>query len=300
MKRVFRSLSVLHAAALGACLAGAAASMPAAAQSSPTPPSAEAVERRLTSTGTLIESSSGARQIQSSGNAAAAEKRDRARSLHGEAAAALKAGDTLRSTKLLDEAARAMFEGVRLASPQQVTGSKEKADFDARLESTRALLDAQKRIADEKSAGPRAAELTQRIQALMDEAVQQANGGRVEEGRKTLDQAYLAAKAAIGGMRGGETVVRSLNFATKEDEYHYEIDRNDTHRMLVDVLLKEKRGTASVDAMVDESLKVAAKLRSEAEAQAGRKEHEAAVKTLEDSTRELVKAIRGAGVYIPG
>jgi hypothetical protein len=134
----------------------------------------------------------------------------------------------------------------------------------------------------------------------MAQAVEQSSAGRVEEGRRTLDEAYLTAKAAIGGMRGGETVVRSLNFATKEEEYHYEIDRNDTHRMLVDVLLKEKRGMASVDAMVDQSLEVAAGLRRQAEEQAARKEHETAVKTLEESTRELVKAIRGAGVYIPG
>jgi len=305
MKRHSSPASVLHAALLGACLACAGASAlaqqaPAAAPAAAPVPSREALDRRLQSTATLIETSSGAKQIDASGNAAAKAKRERARELHAEATTALKAGDLARSSKLLDDAARTMFEGVRAAAPEQVTGGKQKSDFDARLESTRALLDAQKRIAAEKSAGPRAAELTQRIESMIGEAVAQTQAGKVDEGRRTLDQAYLAAKAAIGGMRGGETVVRSLNFATKEEEYHYEIDRNDTHRMLVDVLLKEKRGTASVDAMVDQSLKTAAQLRRDAEGQAARKDHEGAVKTLEESTRELVKAIRGAGVYIPG
>jgi hypothetical protein len=94
--------------------------------------------------------------------------------------------------------------------------------------------------------------------------------------------------------------VRSLNFATKEEEYHYEVDRNDTHRMLVQMLLKDKRGGAAVDSMVEQSVTAAAQLRTQADEQASRRDHETAVKTLEQSTRELVKAIRGAGVYIPG
>ena len=39
-------------------------------------------------------------------------------------------------------------------------------------------------------------------------------------------------------MRSGDTLVRSLNFASKEEEYRYEIDRNDTHQMLIKVLVE--------------------------------------------------------------
>ena len=92
--------------------------------------------------------------------------------------------------------------------------------------------------------------------------------------------------------------MRSLNFATPEEEYHYEIDRNDTHRMLVQMLLKDKRGGA--DAMVDQAVSASGRLRTQAEAEAARNDHKTAIKTLEESTRELVKAIRAAGVYIPG
>jgi hypothetical protein len=284
-----------RAAAVALCLCAAAA----AAQNRP-PPDREQLERKLISTSTLIESSSGARQIESGGSSVASAQREHARDLHRQAAEAVRAGQLEAGAKLLDEASRAMFEAVRLASPEQISGPKQRADFDARMDSTRALLEAQKRIAIEKSAGPRAGELSQRIELLMAEATELVRAGRVADARRTLDQAYLAVKAAIGGMRGGETVVRSLNFASKEEEYRYEIDRNDTHRMLVQVLLKDKRDAAGVDAMVDQSLAAAARLRTQAEQQASRREHDAAVKTLEDSTRELVKAIRSAGVYIPG
>jgi hypothetical protein len=284
----------LRAMALALCLFAAAAT----AQNRP-PPDREQLERKLASTSTLIESSSGAKQIDSSGIAGAQSQRSRARDLHRQAGEALRAGQLEAAAKLLDDASRAMFDGVRLASPEQVVNGKQRADFDARMESTRALLDAQKRIAAEKSAGPAAGELSRRVESMMAEAAEMARGGRLADARRTLDQAYLAVKAAIGTLRGGDTVVRSLNFGSKAEEYAYEIDRNDTHRMLVQLLLKDKRGSG-IDAMVDQSVAAASKLRAQAEEEASRRDHDTAVKTLEQSTRELVKAIRGAGVYIPG
>jgi hypothetical protein len=286
------ALRLLRAVPLALCLAAAAATaQPAIALDR------EQLERRIVSTATLIETSSGARQIEASGAPRAAEQRTRARELHKQAGDAFRAGDLENTNKLLTEASRALFEGVRLARPEQVTGNKEQADYQARLDSTRALLDAQKRIAAEK--GGRTAESVKQVETLIADAERQAGGGRLPDARRTIDQAYLLVKASIGTLRNGDTVVRSLNFATPTEEYHYEIDRNDTHRMLVDMLLKDKRGSG-IDAMVDQAVGAAAKLRQQAEAEAARRDHKGAIKTLEDSTRELVKAIRAAGVYIPG
>lgn len=285
----------LRAAAAAVCLCLGVAAV--AAQTRP-PPDRGQLERKLASTSTLIEGSSAARQIEASGAAPAAAQRLRARELHQRAGEALRSGDLEGSSKLLDEASRAFFTAVRLAAPEQVTGDKQRTDYQARVDSTRALLDAQKRIAAEKNI-PRAGETTRQVEGMLAEADQHAQAGRMAEARRTADQAYLTVKAAIGTLRGGETVVRSLNFATPADEYHYEIDRNDTHRMLVQMLLKDKRG-GSTDAMVDQAVGTATQLRARAEAEAARRDHPAAIKTLEESTRELVKAIRAAGVYIPG
>ena len=116
-----------------------------------------------------------------------------------------------------------------------------------------------------------------------------------------LDEAYVAAKVAIEHLRGGETLVRSLNFASSEEEYHYEVDRNDTHRMLVDVLLKEKMKTNwGIEAMVNKFMESADKLRTRADEQASDGEYENAIGTMEQSTKEIVRAIRSAGIYIPG
>ena len=276
---------------LAASLAGLAL-----AQTRPAQPPVDvgALERRLAAVETLIERSSAARQIDSSAVPAALEKRESARAIHRRAAEAFRSGDLVRSSVLLPEASVRMFEAVKLAAPDQVTGAKRRGDFEARLESARSLLAAQKRIGAEKSV-PSAGETTRAIEGLVRRAEGEAGAGRVAEAGAVIEQAYLLAKAAIGSMRSGDTLVRSLTFATKEEEYRYELDRNETHRMLLAVLLdaaKSERARASIER--------AAALRGEADGAARSGDYGAAIRILEDSTRELVRAIRSAGVYIPG
>src|SRR4030095_16864582 len=110
-------------------------------------------------------------------------------------------------------------------------------------------------------------------------------------------ESYRVARAALGSLRAGDTLVRSLTFDTKEEEYRYEVDRNDTHQMLLRVLLDGRsQAPGGQPAAAADSASV---LRAKADELARRGEHAAAVRLLEDSTGELVKAIRGAGVYIP-
>jgi len=261
----------------------------------------EQVERRMQSVRTLIETSSAARQIDSGGDAAAREKRDNARLMLREAGASLHSGDLAATTRLLDLAAREMMDGARLAKPEQVAGEKARRDFDARLDSAAALLTAQQRITQEKSAGREAQDATRSIEQQVAQARKLAQQGRIDEARAVVDRAYLTARVSIESMRRGDTLVRSLNFASPREEYEYEIDRNETHRMLINVLLSERKDASgamppAMQGFVDK----AAALRRDAEAQARRGEHGGAIKLLEDSTRELVRAIRTGGIYIPG
>jgi hypothetical protein len=308
MKRVIKSGVVLLAGAISlqaAFTAGAADLAPADPAAAPraarAPEDKEQLERRLNSVATLIETSSAAKQIEASGNPEAQALRSKARAMRLQADEAYKAGNYASASRSLDDAAKTLFEGVRLAAPEQIGAEKKKRDFDNRMESVKALLAAQKRISTEKRLGAKGTETSNKIEAQMREASALASAGKVDEGRALLDQVYVATKASIEGMREGDTLVRSLNFATKEEEYHYEVDRNDTHKMLVKVLLDEKRANnPSLEGMVQKYLDQAATLRVSAEGMAARKDYESAVKTLEDSTKELVRAIRSAGVYIPG
>jgi hypothetical protein len=258
------------------------------------------LERRFASVEVLLHSSSAARQVEASGDARALEGQRRARALALRARQAFEAGDGAGAAALLAEASARMFEAVRLAAPEQVTAGKLRADFDARLESVKALHEAHKRIIAEKPGVPGSVEASEAVGLQVREAERLALAGDLQAARATLDRAYLIAKAAVSSMRGGDTLVRSLHFAGKKEEYDYEIDRNDTHRMLIRMLAAEKRRDPGADQALAGLLQRATDLRGRADAAAAAGDHARAVDLLEQSTRTLIRAIRNAGLYIPG
>ena len=70
--------------------------------------------------------------------------------------------------------------------------------------------------------------------------------------------------------------------------------------MLLTVLLQEKMQNERVKDRVYSYVEEADKLRESATDQASDERFDEAIILLERSTAELVRAIRGAGVYIPG
>jgi tetratricopeptide (TPR) repeat protein len=255
---------------------------------------------RLESVRRLIEISSAARQIEMSGSAQAKAGRQRARSLFEGATAAYESGDLAQTKQLLEAAARAMFDSVRLVQVGTSITDKHKRDYEDRLASIEALRAAFERISEEKQSS---AADHQALDVLIEqkEAAALSADGKYKEARAVLDEAYVAAKIAIERFRGGDTLVRELSFETEEEEYHYELDRNDTHRMLVDILVGEKMKTDSgLEGRVRKFMEEADRIRVEADAEAGKGEYGAAVQRLEESTRQIMRAIRSAGIYIPG
>lgn len=256
---------------------------------------------RLEFVNKLLVESSAAKRVDASSNPEATAKRDEARAAYQKAVAAERRGDQAGMEQSLKEATRAMMEAARLAEREGSAFMTEKKDTDYRnrLESVRALLAALERVQQEKKQ-PDAAKLRD-LQRKLEQSQAAHAQGRADEARSLLDDTYVAAKVAIEAVRGGDVLVRSLQFATKEEEYKYEVDRNDTHKMLVTVLLKEKIEQApDIQRMVQPLVEQAAALRQEAERRAAHGDFAAAIRSLEDSTQQLVRAIRSAGIFIPG
>lgn len=261
-----------------------------------------ATDARYQSVEKLLQVSSAAQRIRGSDNQQAKSKHQQAITKLGEAKNALASGQQQQADALFSEATRMMFEATRMIEKDSSMIEKELRDFDARKASIDALCTAYDNIRKEKGLGPpEGSELYPFVHKRVDRALELKQGNRIIEGRKLLDEAYVAAKVAIEHLRGGETLVRSLSFESIEEEYKYEVDRNDTHKMLVTVLLQEKMGSDSnVENMVGQFMSKASVLRTKADKLASAGEYETAISTLELSTREIVRAIRSAGIYIPG
>jgi hypothetical protein len=67
------------------------------------------------------------------------------------------------------------------------------------------------------------------------------------------------------------------------------------------MLLQEKLASNKrLGQLVDMNMRLAKKLRYQAEQAADDKDYDSAIKLMEDSTKQIIRAIRAAGVYIPG
>ncbi len=295
--------SIVFLISLAACT-GAIAQAPApagapesaASRLSGNKPDKTQLTSNLESVAKLIEGSSAARQIESSKAPEALTRRDKARELHAAAKAALDQGNLESASSLLNQSRATFFDAVRFAAPEEVTSKKLENDYLLRVESVQALLGAYKRVSSEK---PNAslAKTVGEIEKFMASAAGLAKERKFKEAGVEIDRGYLVAKAGLTSLRSGDTLVRSLNFANKEEEYHYEIDRNNTHQMLIKVLVDDNKAGGE---MVKTFLSKGHELRIKAEAAASRKSYDEAVKLLEQATAELVRAIRNAGIYIPG
>ncbi|HIJ83416.1 MAG: hypothetical protein HW380_1921 [Magnetococcales bacterium] len=175
---------------------------------------------------------------------------------------------------------------------------KAQADFKKKMVSLRSLAEAHQRILAEKNRSSEGEAIQDQVQKEMATASSFVEQGQTAQGRMLLDQAYVRMRDAVEHLRQGETLVRSLNFASKEEEYLYEVDRNDSYLMLTQLLVANKspEEVKRVEALIPESTR----LRQQAESQAAAGEFAQSVTSMEQATEVLIRALRMAGIPIPG
>ncbi len=258
------------------------------------------VKERLPNIERLLHQSSGPKQIAGGSSGEAKAKREQALEAFQRARDKIDAGDERAAAELLDTSARLMFEAIRLATPTSLGENKDASNYQTRRESVVSLQQAFNRISDENGETEARDRVNRHLAGLIERADSWVKKGDNIQARTEIDKAYHLLKVSIDSIRSGQTLVRSLQFETKEAEYHYEIDRNDTHSMLVGLLVGEKKKSQAMQNKISEYVSEARILRQQAENFASQNSHEQAIELLEQSTRQLVRAIRSAGIYIPG
>lgn len=256
----------------------------------------DAVQSRIENVNRLVNTSSGARRV--------AEGGEKAKSLRNQASKHLdKANLYFQSNNMelandeLQQATLTMFQAIRLVGTGKVGEDKLRDDYAKKRKSLSALLDALERVSIEKHASTPASDTITAQAEAADHLVEQ---GKIKEARVQLDKAYELVKQEVEKLRSGDTLVRTLEFSSNEEEYAYELDRNETHFMLVKLLLEDRVVTASTQSAVDEYIQEAHKLRGMAENASHTGDYDLGIQYLEESTKQIVRAIRRAGVYIPG
>jgi tetratricopeptide (TPR) repeat protein len=247
----------------------------------------QSVEDRMPYIEKLLNQSSAARQVINSSSSEAKRKRQQALELYRQANEKHSQGDNQAAAELLKQSSRLMFEQII-------------ANYGQRRESVVALRDAFNRISDENNETDDKRKVNDQLEQLTRNADKLLQQGQNAEARIEIDKAYHLLQVSIESIRSGQTLVRSLQFESKQDEYLYEIDRNDTHSMLISLLVDEKLKSDSMQEKIVDFVASAKQFRQQAEAYAGDGAFDQAIELLEMSTAELVRAIRSAGIYIPG
>ena len=265
----------------------------------PLPENTEGKPPRFAFLKKLLDTSSGARQVKTSSNPEAHKVYIDARKIYINAA---EESDNDVVNKLLNDTVKLMYQAIRLASPKKLTNKKKERDYKRKLLSVNALVEALSRVAVEKKNEDDTDKLTANINSILSNADGLVKRQKFDEARVLLDEAYLLVKTGIDNMRNGDVLVRDLNFATKEEEYSYELDRNETHQMLVKLLVEKKLESKpeAYKQKINERVEQAHEIRAQAEKLGGRGDFEEAIVELERSTKELIKAIRMGGIFIPG
>jgi hypothetical protein len=87
-----------------------------------------------------------------------------------------------------------------------------------------------------------------------------------------------------------------LNFETPIDEYKYELARNDDYLRLVPIAITQKQPSAGIRNLMDRYVDKAKVKRHDAESMYEDKQFEQAVKMIQESTKDLMSALKIAGV----
>ena len=275
-----------------------AVSLPAAAQQR-VPADPATTSQKAKFIGNLVTRSVSVSRIEQSGDAAAMESLARARTLVDQAEADLKGGAFEAANDKLDQALALVNSEIRRLSGDEVRGEHEHEMYDRQLKAVNTFLSAYERVAKEGSSQA-AAKQAEAIRTLIGKAEGEAGNGRYDEALEILDDAYIIARGDIREMRQGKTLTRTLDFATAEEEYDYELGRNRSHFLLLQFALSEKTPAGSVVGRIKGNREKAEGLRRAADKKAAAGAHPAAIDLLNQSTNLLLKTIRMSGIFVPG
>ncbi len=290
-----------HLALLPCLLLTMPASTPAVAQSAQRVPVEQvSTEQKAHFVENLVTRSVSAQTIEKSGDKGAELKLTEARSLVERAKDDLAKGKAEDANQKLDEALRLVNTEARRLSQSEVKGKRQQEEYERRHHAVLTFLAAYERVARVKQMSSGAKMQMARIRNLVKAAEDKARDGRMDDANDTLETAYRLARGDIREMRDGTTLTRSLNFASPEEEYRYEHDRNDSHIMLLQFAINEKSPPASRLIRIDRLREEAMAMREKAESKALSGKPVIAIEAIVRSTDTLLKAIRMSGVWVPG
>lgn len=158
------------------------------------------------------------------------------------------------------------------------------------------------RYIERQPAGAHRDEVTARLDralVLVEEARAFSTAERVQEANGRLDQARLLLLVDLSALLSGETIVYAVRFGSPEEELAWETERNQSFEALIPSAIAQYRPGRDAVNLIDRYVERSRALVGTAKQQAAQKNAAAAVKSVQEATESLQRALRAAGLFVP-
>jgi len=268
--------------------------------SDPTPHS---VEQKRAMVAGIVRDSPLATRIAASPDPDARKYFATAQALQDQATTLLAAGRVVAADALLNEAMWQIGRARALAPDPAAALIGERARFRQLQDSIVALQRSYEiNLARERARGagePTAGRELDKARALIAEANALGAADRYTEANRVLDRALALLLADFHVVLGGQALIYSRAFPQPQDEYPFELERNRSYESLVPLAVTEYRPGKDALALIDRHVQENGSLREQAQKQAAAHNLKAAVRSLQDGTEALQRALQAAGLVVP-
>lgn len=135
----------------------------------------------------------------------------------------------------------------------------------------------------------------EKLDSLMDSAQSEYDDGDLAMANHLIRQAADMVDHALSDARHEDVLLRELSFENLEEEYAYEVQRNESYVMIIDMLQNKTPKSQASKAYVQKMIEANARQREEAEALVKNGDYEQGIALLEKSTDKLSRALRVSG-----
>ena len=135
----------------------------------------------------------------------------------------------------------------------------------------------------------------EKLDGLIAEAETSYADGELVLANHLMGQAADMVDHALSDARHEDVLLRELSFASLAEEYEYEVQRNESYVMIIDMMQKKTPKSQASIAYVQKMIDANAKQREEADSLAEEGDYEQGIAVLEASTDKLSRALRVSG-----
>ena len=136
----------------------------------------------------------------------------------------------------------------------------------------------------------------EKLSALVTEAEAEYSGGDLAMANHLMRQAADMVDTALSDARHQDVLLHELSFESLEQEYAYEVNRNNSYVLLIDLMKNKTALSEAGDSYVQKLINENRELRDQAEGHVKKGDFEQGIAMLEKGTEKLSRALRVSGV----